>query len=135
TILSTKIDTPFVVANHEPNGYGPRNLNTARRVAKSAKPSPTVVSGGLVPGSDDAPFVRGAAIGTRGQYGAMLSAELPRAAPLGVGLRLASFFCGCGGVDLGFRSAGFELAFANDYYDKAASSFERNLGHRPILGD
>jgi DNA (cytosine-5)-methyltransferase 1 len=50
-------------------------------------------------------------------------------------MRLASFFCGAGGFDLGFRSAGFTLAFASDYYPRAAETFTANLGHAPKLGD
>lgn len=68
-------------------------------------------------------------------YARVLDVELPQAAPKSCGLSLASFFCGCGGVDLGFRSAGFKLAFANDLYARAAESFEANLGHKPLLDD
>ncbi len=68
-------------------------------------------------------------------YARSLDLVLPQQAPPLNGLKLASFFCGCGGVDLGFRSAGFELAFANDIYVRAAESFEANLGHAPVVGD
>lgn len=68
-------------------------------------------------------------------YAEMLSRALPQEAPSPAGKRLASFFCGCGGVDLGFRSAGFELAFASDYNPRVAESFARNLGHTPIVSD
>jgi len=68
-------------------------------------------------------------------YADMLSRALPREAPAPAGMRLASLFCGCGGVDLGFRSAGFELAFASDYNPRAAESFARNLGHAPVVSD
>jgi DNA-cytosine methyltransferase len=68
-------------------------------------------------------------------YPAMISRLLPKEAPPRVGMRLASFFCCAGGIDLGFRSAGFELAFANDISDKAAETFGRNLGHKPIVRD
>jgi len=44
-------------------------------------------------------------------------------------------FCGAGGMDLGLRSAGFELAYANDVNPRACESFERNLGHAPVVGD
>lgn len=120
-------------ANHEHNGHGLRRFSTARRRARDAEPAPTVLSGGHGPGSD-APLVRGQA-STPGGYAAFLAAELPREAPARSGLRLASFFCGCGGVDLGFRSAGFELAFASDHYAAAAASYAANLGHEPVLRD
>lgn len=120
-------------ANHEHNGHGLRRFSTARRRARDAEPAPTVLSGGHVPGSD-APLVRGQAAAPGG-YAAFLAAELPREAPARSGLRLASFFCGCGGVDLGFRSAGFELAFASDHYAAAAASYASNLGHEPVLRD
>ncbi len=121
--------------NNDPNDYKPRKFNSASRVPKSAGPCPTVCSGGEVPGSD-APFVeRRIAMKGGGAYPAMLDRLLPREAPPPCGLRLAEFFCGCGGIGLGFRSAGYALAFANDYYARAAESYESNLGHRPLRGD
>ena len=30
-------------------------------------------------------------------------------------MRLISLFCGCGGLDLGFERAGFEIPMANEY--------------------
>jgi len=50
-------------------------------------------------------------------------------------MRLASFFCGGGGIDLGFRSAGIELAFASDYWIGAVKAFTHNLGHAPLHSD
>ena len=43
-------------ANHGANKYGPRKLSTAMRRGHGGRPSPTVVAGGHVPGSD-APWV------------------------------------------------------------------------------
>ena len=68
-------------------------------------------------------------------YPDRLARELPQEAPARNGLKLASLFCGAGGVDLGFRSAGWELAYANDYNAEAARSFALNLGHQPEVGD
>ena len=120
---------------HEENKYPPRKAGIARRVADGGRPSPSVVSGGEVPGND-APFVRARSSPDRSiSYAEVLSAALPARAPAPTGLRLASFFCGCGGVDLGFRSAGFELAFASDYNARAAETFARNLGHVPLVSD
>lgn len=137
TMLAPSVDAPFVppgVTGHEANKYALRNFGTARRVNKPNKPSATMTSGGEVPGSD-APFVPTSAAKGSGAYAALLDQELPQAAPSPCGLSLASFFCGCGGVDLGFRSAGFELAFANDIWERAAQSCGANLGHAPIVRD
>jgi DNA (cytosine-5)-methyltransferase 1 len=70
-----------------------------------------------------------------GEYAALLERELPQDAPPGRGIRVASFFCCAGGIDLGFRSAGFELVFAIDIDKCAADTYERNLGHRPLVRD
>lgn len=136
-MLAPSVDAPFVppgVTGHEANKYALRNFGTARRVNKPNKPSATMTSGGEVPGSD-APFVPTSAAKGSGAYAALLDHELPKEAPSPCGLSLASFFCGCGGVDLGFRSAGFELAFANDIWERAAQSCGANLGHAPIVRD
>lgn len=70
-----------------------------------------------------------------GVYATSLAEELPREAPPRNGQTLASFFCCGGGIDLGFRSAGFETVLANDVHKAAADTFEANLGHKPILRD
>ena len=69
------------------------------------------------------------------RYPELLGSLLPKVAPVTCGLRLASFFCCAGGIDLGFRSVGFDLAFANDISKQAVETFDRNLGHRPVLRD
>ena len=49
--------------------------------------------------------------------------------------RVVSFFSGCGGLDIGFRDAGFELGFANDFFLDACLSYSQNVGSidpRPI---
>lgn len=99
-------------------------------------PSPTVLAGGLVPGSD-APLIDGrkARGRERSSYPSWLNAEISERAPQTGGLKLASFFCGGGGFDLGFRAAGFELAFASDYWIGAVKSFTANLGHAPVHAD
>lgn len=122
------------VANqNQVNTRAPRSkFKISQRIAVSSEPSQTVTANSDV----DAPFVdvrrqdRGI-----GAYSRMLDRELPKTAataPLG---RVASFFCGCGGIDLGLRSAGFELVFANDLYERACETFERNLGHAPDCAD
>ncbi|CCQ90386.1 Cytosine-specific methyltransferase (modular protein) [Nitrospina gracilis 3/211] len=39
-----------------------------------------------------------------------------------------SLFSGCGGIDLGFRQAGFKTVFANDLDPDACSTYRSNLG-------
>ncbi len=92
------------------------------------------MAGGPIPGHD-APFIAQPKQASVSGYAVMLAERIPQQAPDLCGMKLASFFCGAGGVDAGFRSAGYELAFANDYYAEAAASFERNLGHKPVLRD
>ncbi len=49
--------------------------------------------------------------------------------------RVVSFFSGCGGLDLGFENAGFELGYANDFFLDACLSYSENIGPidpRPI---
>src|SRR4030042_4406110 len=43
-------------------------------------------------------------------------------------MKIASFFSGAGGLDLGFTNAGFELAFANDNWEGCWQTFEKNHG-------
>ena len=43
-----------------------------------------------------------------------------------------SFFAGCGGMDLGFIQAGFEVVGANEYDPTAALTYMVNLGSYPI---
>jgi DNA (cytosine-5)-methyltransferase 1 len=68
-------------------------------------------------------------------YARSLAEVLPQTAPKACGLSVAEFFCCAGGIGLGFRSAGYQLAFANDISDKAAQSYAQNLGHTPIVND
>ncbi|MDG2496977.1 MAG: DNA cytosine methyltransferase [Aquiluna sp.] len=50
--------------------------------------------------------------------------------------RLVSLFSGCGGMDLGFEQAGFEVVWANDFNLDATKTYIRNFGphmhHGPI---
>ena len=43
-------------------------------------------------------------------------------------MRVISLFSGCGGLDLGFLRAGFELVYANDNDKVVWETFERNHG-------
>ena len=42
--------------------------------------------------------------------------------------KIASFFSGAGGLDLGFKNAGFETVFANDLWKGCHDTFEKNHG-------
>jgi len=53
-------------------------------------------------------------------------------------IRIASFFSGCGGLDLGFERAGFNVIWANEFDSTIWETFERNfpnvkLDRRSIL--
>lgn len=41
--------------------------------------------------------------------------------------RVVSMFAGCGGMDLGFRQAGFRIAWANELNEDAVRTYRRNL--------
>lgn len=42
--------------------------------------------------------------------------------------RLVSLFSGCGGMDLGFKEAGFDIVWANDFDDDARRVYSLNIG-------
>ncbi len=42
--------------------------------------------------------------------------------------KLLSLFSGCGGLDLGFKLAGFEVVWANDFEASSCKTYERNFG-------
>lgn len=48
---------------------------------------------------------------------------------------VVSLFSGCGGTDLGFLNAGHDLVWSNDIDRWACSSYELNLGLKPVTGD
>ncbi|WP_223701715.1 DNA cytosine methyltransferase [Sutcliffiella deserti] len=43
-------------------------------------------------------------------------------------LKLVSLFSGCGGMDLGFKQAGFDIVFANDIDNDAVVTYRENIG-------
>ena len=43
-------------------------------------------------------------------------------------LKVASLFSGCGGMDLGFINAGFDIVYANDFDKFAVQSYKENFG-------
>lgn len=50
-------------------------------------------------------------------------------------MSLVSLFSGCGGLDLGFKKAGFDIVYANDIDKYAVKSYEHNIGKHIELKD
>lgn len=50
-------------------------------------------------------------------------------------MKVASLFSGCGGLDLGFIQAGFEVIWANDFFKEAVETYKQNIGDHIIYGD
>lgn len=50
-------------------------------------------------------------------------------------MALVSLFSGCGGMDLGFMEAGFNIVYANDFDRFAVQSYRHNLGDHIELAD
>lgn len=50
-------------------------------------------------------------------------------------LKVISLFSGAGGMDLGFINAGFEIVWANDFFEEAVDSYRKNIGKHIIHGD
>ena len=49
--------------------------------------------------------------------------------------KVLSLFSGCGGLDLGFIHAGYEVIWANDFFPEAVTTYKKNIGDHIILGD
>ncbi len=50
-------------------------------------------------------------------------------------MKIISLFSGCGGLDLGFKKAGFNIVWANDFDKDAVKTYQKNLGMEIVLGD
>lgn len=50
-------------------------------------------------------------------------------------LKIASLFSGAGGLDLGFKKAGFEIVWANDNDNDAVQTYVKNVGEHCVLAD
>lgn len=49
--------------------------------------------------------------------------------------KIVSLFSGCGGLDLGFKNAGFDIVFANDYEDSVKETYNKNHDTKLTVGD
>ena len=49
--------------------------------------------------------------------------------------KIISLFSGCGGLDLGFHSQGYETVWANDYAEWACKTYKKNIGDFIVHGD
>lgn len=50
-------------------------------------------------------------------------------------MKAISLFSGCGGLDLGFIQAGFDVVWANDFFKDAVETYKFNIGNHIIYGD
>ena len=50
-------------------------------------------------------------------------------------MKIVSLFSGAGGLDLGFCMAGHEIIWANDVYEDAVYTYQKNIGDHIVLGD
>lgn len=48
---------------------------------------------------------------------------------------VASLFAGAGGLDLGFKKAGFNIVWANDFDRDSVNTYNNNIGKHAVLGD
>lgn len=49
--------------------------------------------------------------------------------------RVMGLFSGCGGLDLGFKEAGFDIVYANDIEENVKETYASNLGHEIEIKD
>ncbi|MBP3195282.1 MAG: DNA cytosine methyltransferase [Cardiobacteriaceae bacterium] len=50
-------------------------------------------------------------------------------------MKVISLFSGCGGLDLGFEKAGFEIPIANEFDPSIWATFEKNHPHTKLIKD
>ena len=50
-------------------------------------------------------------------------------------MKVLDLFCGCGGLILGFKNAGFEIMAAYDFWNIAVETYNKNFSHKAINKD
>lgn len=50
-------------------------------------------------------------------------------------MKVVSLFSGAGGLDLGFKMAGHDIVWANDLYEDAVHTYQKNIGNHIVLED
>lgn len=48
---------------------------------------------------------------------------------------VVSLFSGAGGMDLGFKNKGFNIVWANDFFQEAVDTYKKNIGDHIVFGD
>ena len=49
--------------------------------------------------------------------------------------KVVGLFSGCGGLDLGFKQAGYDILWANDFDADSVTTYTNNIGDHIQLGD
>ena len=52
-----------------------------------------------------------------------------------MGAKVVSLFCGCGGLDMGFVKAGYDIVWANDFDKYAVQTYNANFDTKAICAD
>ena len=50
-------------------------------------------------------------------------------------MKVAGFFSGIGGIELGFKQAGFEIIYSNEIDNKAIETFKVNHPNKIVVDD
>lgn len=50
-------------------------------------------------------------------------------------MKVVSLFCGCGGLDMGFQRAGYDIVWANDFDKYAVQTYNLNFPNKAICAD
>ena len=50
-------------------------------------------------------------------------------------LKVLSLFSGCGGLDMGFINAGYDVIWANDFFPDAVETYKKNIGDHIVWWD